>query len=195
MEYSESQARLIQAQRKSPEVGALGFRLQVQKLLVIVELLMGEIPSRQVFNTAEYQKPLTPYFQIVQCAKSGDMEKFRQLITQYQKVFQADKNLTLVQRLRHTVIKFGLKKINISYSKISIPDIKKRLGLDSVEETEHIVAKAIRDGVIDAVLNHDKQWMESLPITDVYASNDPQHMLDKRIRFCMDLHNDAIKGL
>jgi 26S proteasome regulatory subunit N3 len=123
------------------------------------------------------------------------MEKFRQLITQYQKVFQADKNLTLVQRLRHTVIKFGLKKINISYSKISIPDIKKRLGLDSVEETEHIVAKAIRDGVIDAVLNHDKQWMESLPITDVYASNDPQIMLDKRIRFCMDLHNDAIKGL
>jgi 26S proteasome regulatory subunit N3 len=37
--------------------------------------------------------------------------------------------------------------------------------------------------------------MESLPITDVYASNDPQFMLDKRIRFCMDLHNDAIKGL
>lgn len=110
-------------------------------------------------------------------------------------MFIADKNLTLVQRLRHTVIKFGLKKINISYSKISIPDIKKRLGLDSVEETEHIVAKAIRDGVIDAVLNHDKQWMESLPITDVYASNDPQFMLDKRIRFCMDLHNDAIKGL
>lgn len=83
MEYSESQARLIQAQRKSPEVGALGFRLQVQKLLVIVELLMGEIPSRQVFNTAEFQKPLLPYFQIVQCAKSGDMEKFRQLITRY----------------------------------------------------------------------------------------------------------------
>lgn len=46
MEYSEAQARLIQAQRKSPEVGALGFRLQVQKLLVLVELLMGEIPSR-----------------------------------------------------------------------------------------------------------------------------------------------------
>jgi 26S proteasome regulatory subunit N3 len=54
MEYSESQARLIQAQRKSPEVGALGFRLQVQKLLVLVELLMGEIPSRQVFNQADF---------------------------------------------------------------------------------------------------------------------------------------------
>ena len=27
MEYSEAQARLIQAQRKSPEIGALGFRV------------------------------------------------------------------------------------------------------------------------------------------------------------------------
>ena len=156
MEYSEAQARLIQAQRKSPEIGALGFRVQVQKLLILVELLMGEIPSRQVFNQADYVKPLAPYFQIVSCAKSGDMEKFRQLVNQNEKVFKADKTLTLVQRLRHTVIKFGLKKINISYSKISLNDIKRKLGLESVEETEHIVAKAIRDGVIDAVIDHDK---------------------------------------
>ena len=101
----------------------------------------------------------------------------------------------MVQRLRHTVIKFGLKKINISYSKISLLDIRKKLGLESVEETEHIVAKAIRDGVIDAVIDHDKQWISSLSHTDVYASNDPQAMLDKRIRFCMDLHNDAVKAL
>ena len=58
-------------------------------------------------------------------------------------------------RLRHTVIKFGLKKINISYSKISLEDIRKKLSLEKNEETEQIVAKAIRDGVIDAVLDHD----------------------------------------
>lgn len=49
LEYSEAQASLIQALRKAPEVGALGFRIQAQKLLVIVELLMGEIPQRSVF--------------------------------------------------------------------------------------------------------------------------------------------------
>jgi 26S proteasome regulatory subunit N3 len=67
----------------------------------------------------------------------------------------------LIQRLRHTVIKFGLKKINISYSKISIKDILAKLGLDTVEETEQIVSKAIRDGVIDALLDHDNMWMKS----------------------------------
>lgn len=51
-------------------------------------------------------------------------------------MFQADKVLSLIGRLKHTVIKFGLKKINISYSKISLADIATKLNLESVEETE-----------------------------------------------------------
>jgi 26S proteasome regulatory subunit N3 len=57
------------------------------------------------------------------------------------------------------------------------------------------VAKAIRDGVIDAIINHDEGFMQSRESSDVYTSNDPQRMLDKRIKFCMDLHNDAVKAL
>lgn len=139
--------------------------------------------------------PLAPYFAIVSTAKSGDMKKFQQQMLQYKNVFVSDNNLTLVQRLRHTVIKFGLKKINISYSKISLEDIRIKLMLGTTEETEHIVAKAIRDGVIDATINHDQQFIQSSALTDVYQSNDPQFILDKRIKFCMDLHTDAVKAL
>jgi 26S proteasome regulatory subunit N3 len=64
-----------------------------------------------------------------------------------------------------------------------------------VEETEQVVAKAIRDGVIDATLNHENGWMSSLQLVDVYTSNDPQNILNKRIRYCMDLHTDAVKAL
>ena len=46
LEYSEAQARLYQALRKGPEVGAKGFRGQVQKLLIITELLMGGNPKQ-----------------------------------------------------------------------------------------------------------------------------------------------------
>lgn len=173
LEYSEAQASLIQALRKGPEIGAVGFRVQVQKLLVIVDLLMGEIPARSLFNQADFQKPLSPYFQIVNCVKQGDMEKFRKLLEKYHKVFQSDKNLTLVHRLKHTVIKFGLKKINISYSKISLGDIQQKLSLENDGETEQIVAKAIRDGVIDATLSHEFQNMSSNQLLDVYTSNDP----------------------
>lgn len=156
LEYSEAQASLIQSLRKAPEVGAVGFRVHAQKLLVIVELLMGEIPNRQVFNQKDFQKPLFPYYQIVHSVKQGDMEKFNALVVRYQGLFNADKVLSLIHRLKHTVIKFGLKKINISYSKISLADIASKLSLESVEETEQIVAKAIRDGVIDATINHDE---------------------------------------
>jgi 26S proteasome regulatory subunit N3 len=162
---------------------------------VIVELLMGEIPHRSLFANKDFQKHLVPYLQIVNCVKQGEMEKFRQLLKNNAKVFNADKNMALVHRLKHTVIKFGLKKINIAYSRISLKDIMEKLGLESVEETEQIVAKAIRDGVIEATLNHDEMTMQSLSVTDQYASNEPQQLLSKRIEFCMTLHNDAVKGL
>jgi len=64
------------------------------------------------------------------------METFKKILNQYEKIFVADKNYTLIMRLKHTVLKFGLKKLNISYSKISMKDIKQKLNLESEEETE-----------------------------------------------------------
>jgi len=57
------------------------------------------------------------------------------------------------------------------------------------------VSKAIRDGVIDATINHDEQYIKSLALTDVYSSNEPQNILHKRIKFCMETRNDAVKAL
>ena len=116
---------------------------------------MGEIPSRAIFDIADFKKPLYPYFLIVNCVKQGDMDKFKQLLQKYSGLFEVDKTLSQVHRLQHTVIKFGLKKINVAYSKIAISDVKAKLSLESNEETEQIIAKAIRDGVIDASIDHD----------------------------------------
>ena len=123
------------------------------------------------------------------------MDGFTKVVNKYEQIFRGDKNYSLILRLKHTVLKFGLKKLNISYSKISIKDIQTKLGLDSVDETEQIVAKAIRDGVIDAVIDHDHSFMVSSKATDIYESNDPQMMLHKRIKYCMELHSDAVKAL
>jgi len=123
------------------------------------------------------------------------METFKKILTKYEQIFIADQNFNLITRLKHTVLKFGLKKLNISYSKISMVDIQNKLKLDSVEETEQIVAKAIRDGVIDAIIDHDQGFMRSKEVSDIYTSNQPQNMLEKRIKFCMELHKDAVKAL
>ena len=47
----------------------------------------------------------------------------------------------LIIRLRHNVIKAGVRMINLSYSRISLTDIAQKLQLDSSEDAEFIVAK------------------------------------------------------
>ena len=50
----------------------------------------------------------------------------------------------LIVRLRHNVIRAGLRRISLAYSRISLADVASKLGLPNVEDTESIVAKAIR---------------------------------------------------
>ena len=47
----------------------------------------------------------------------------------------------LIIRLRHNVIKAGVRMIKLSYSRISLTDIAQKLQLDSPEDAEFIVAK------------------------------------------------------
>ncbi len=51
--------------------------------------------------------------------------------------------------------------MSLSYSRISLRDICLKLLLDSEEDAEYIVAKAIRDGVIDASIDHEHGHMRS----------------------------------
>lgn len=78
-------------------------------------------------------------------------------------------------RLHHLVIKTGLRKINLSYSRISLKDVALKLNLDAKSDVEFIIAKVIllnfiiylnylsikciRDGVINAKIDHENQHL------------------------------------
>lgn len=49
----------------------------------------------------------------------------------------------------------------MSYSRISLQDVMHKLSLDSIEDTEFIVAKAIADGVIDADIDRKQKFVHS----------------------------------
>jgi 26S proteasome regulatory subunit N3 len=94
--------------------------------------------------------------------------KFQETLALQSDVFRADKVFTLILRLRHNVIKAGVRRISLAYSRISLKDICLKLQLDSEEDAEFIVAKvnnvlfqAIRDGVIDAIIDHEKGTVSS----------------------------------
>jgi len=180
---------------KAPQSSAVGFRQQVHKLACIVQLLMGEIPERPTFRQPGLKKALRPYLQLTQAVRIGDLTAFHDVINTFGNEFRADKTYTLIQRLRSNVIKTGLRKINVSYSRISFADICAKLHLESVEDAEFIVAKAIRDGVISATIDHAGGFIQSKENIDIYSTQEPQAAFHKRITFCLNTHNEAVKAM
>lgn len=195
LEYSDAHKNLLQAIRKAPQNGAIGFKQTVHKLAIIVELLMGEIPDRSLFREPTLRRSLAPYFQLTQAVRSGDLNRFGIVIENYGPKFQADHTFTLIIRLRHNVIKTGMRMISLSYSRICLADIAKKLNSDDSQDAEYIAAKAIRDGVIEAKINHEGGFLQSKETTDVYCTPEPQAAFHQRIAFCLDIYNQSIKAM
>lgn len=196
LDYTESHRNLQHAIRKAPQTPATaGFQQAVYKVSVIVQLLMGEIPERSIFRLKTIRKSLIPYLHIVQAVRVGDLGKFQDTLAKYGDKFRSDKTYTLILRLRHNVIKTGIRMISLSYSRISMHDICRKLRLDSEEDAEFIVAKAIRDGVLDATLDREKAFMQSKEIVDIYSTNEPQSAFHQRIAFCLEHHNNSVKAM
>lgn len=112
-----------------------------------------------------------------------------------EELFKKDKNYTLIQRLRRIVIKTGLRKINLSYSRIHLSDICKKLHLENTEDVAAIVAKAIRDGVIDGTIEFEGGFLQSKENLDLYSTDEPSEAFHKRIVFCLDIHNESLKAM
>jgi 26S proteasome regulatory subunit N3 len=196
LEYGDAHEKLKSSLRKAPQnAGVADFRRTVQKLLVIVSLLMGEVPDRSTFGLADYRVALAPYLALTIAVREGNLVEFNKVVAEHRETFIADKMLTLVIRLSHSVIKTGLRRINLSYSRISMVDICNRLALDSPTSAESVCAKAIRDGVIDAVIDHEQGWLTSKERSDVYATNEPQRAFHQRVEFCLAVRNEAVKAM
>lgn len=195
LDYTESKDNLQQALRKAP-AGAKGFRITLHKWLCMVNLLLGEIPERTHFTTPGMRRALKPYFNLTQAIRKGDLKAFQQVAQQYWANFLEDKTHNLIVRLQHNVIRTGLRNISKAYSKISLQDVSQILGLNGgVEEVECIVAKAVRDGAIDAKIDHTNQWMVTSEASDIYSTFEPQQAFHSRIMFCLNLHNEAVKAM
>lgn len=76
--------------------------------------------------------------------RTGNLAKFNEVLEKFGSKFQSENTYTLIIRLRHNVIKTGVRMISLSYSRISLSDIAQKLMLDSPEDAEYIVAKVRR---------------------------------------------------
>ena len=229
LDYSDAFATLTEAIRKAPSNTALGFRVLVQKFAIIVQMLMGEIPERSIFKHPEMKGHLHPYLQLtqvrsyvdflqwgrltrmLQAVNGGDTRNYEEIVQRHSTIFKEDHTYTLVLRLRQNVIRTGLRKICMSYSRIGFNDIATRLHLSSPFDAAFLCAKAIRDGVIEAELDYAEGSLRSqvcwsaIPQTihcvlrnsqesmDIYSTMEPHQAFEKRIQFCLNIHSEAVK--
>ena len=195
LEYTSAYSNLSQCLRKAPTNTGLGFRIAAQRLLIVVQLLMGEIPDRHVFFTKGMKAELSPYLAITQAVRQGDLGVFTKIVTEHTSRLQLDGTHTLISRLAQQVVKAGLRKLHISYSRLSLQDVADRLGLPSATSAEFVVAKAVRDGVLDATIHHEEAYVQSHDLVDVYATKEPAEAFHRRIAYCLTTHNDAVRAM
>merc|ERR1711993_64153 len=199
LDYSEAHKHLVQSLRKAPS-SAIGFRHTVHKLSTVVQLLLGNIPERQLFLQPANKEALAPYFELTKAVRSGELDKFQHIKNKYISQFKEDRTFTLILRLHHNVIKTAIRRISLAYSRISLKDVAKKLSLGANDNPDHIaaeyiIAKAIKDGVIEATLDHENGWMQSKENTDIYCTREPQLQFHERIQFCLDMHNQSVKAM
>jgi len=102
-------------------------------------MLMGDVPD--VKKYIGNLKEMNAYCNLIKAVSQGSLDYFNQVLNENKKLFLADKNYNLIQKLRYVVIKVGLRKINLSYTRISLADMSQKLHLESQLETEYIVGK------------------------------------------------------
>mmetsp|Transcript_41552 Transcript_41552/g.97248 ORF Transcript_41552/g.97248 Transcript_41552/m.97248 type:complete len:265 (-) Transcript_41552:51-845(-) len=195
LEYTNAFAKLSQGLRKAPTNTGLAFRITVQRLLVVVQLLMGEIPERSIFFQSGMRAALAPYLQITHAVRIGDLQVFESAVSKNSSTLRSDGTYTLISRLAHSVVKAGLRRLAVSYSRIGLADIASRLSLDGALSAEFVCAKAIRDGVIDATIDHKERFLKSHELVDVYATTEPQEAFHRRITYCLNTHNEAVRAM
>merc|ERR1712226_1361437 len=108
---------------------------------------------------------------------------------------KVDDTYTLISRLAQQVVKAGLRKLHVSYSRLSLQDVADRLGLPSATSAEFVVAKDVRDGVLDATIHHEEAYVQSHDLVDVYATKEPAEAFHRRIAYCLTTHNDAVRAM
>jgi 26S proteasome regulatory subunit N3 len=194
LDYSEAANSVQQALRKAPE-RALGFRIAATKLQLVISLLLGEIPCRSDFLQQGMKDALAPYLQLTSCVRFGNLGRFQQITQQHAEQFEFDRTYTLILRVRQNVIKTGLRRICQAYSTIGFADLCVKLALDNPEDAEYIVAKSIRDGVIDATIDHEKGHLVSSETVDVYSTNEPLAAFQRRVTFLNATHIEAKRAM
>jgi 26S proteasome regulatory subunit N3 len=198
--YAVAQDHLEQAARKiPPRPTVTGFLQAVNRVLIVVVLLRLGTPDRSLFRQQSMRKALSAYLHLARAVLTGDLAEFQSVTVRCAERFTADLTLSLVQRLHQNVLRTGLKRLSIAYSRIPLVDIMTKLSLPSVDDAAYVVMKSIKDGTIEGHLESDANsgagYYVAAESPLAYYTSGAQATFDQRILGLDRLHNECIKSM
>uniref|UniRef100_A0A914H384 PCI domain-containing protein n=1 Tax=Globodera rostochiensis TaxID=31243 RepID=A0A914H384_GLORO len=198
--YKAAQKHFEVALRKAPQDGAVGFKQEVNKWIVLVKLVMGEIPERSLFRAAELRHVLAPYLLLTQAVRLGDVAGFDKTKKEFECTFVKDRTGALVERIHQSVIRTAIRRISTTYSHIYVKDMAKKLKLNEQEAHEAVI-KAIKEGIVRAQLIAadpsvgGERYVKFSTTDDEYRGVEPRREYDARVNELLELYNQAVKAL
>jgi 26S proteasome regulatory subunit N3 len=64
LQYGDAAQYFQLSLRKAPQDSAIGFKQNINKWVVVISLLRGEIPERAIFRASIHRVTLAPYLQL-----------------------------------------------------------------------------------------------------------------------------------
>lgn len=189
-----------EALRKAPEKrgknyskGLEKYLLFVKKHLIVLELLLNDTPSPKMF---EEEPKLWQYKKLVKLVLNGYTEQFENLLTKEKTNFQNDLVYPLMKQMHSIVIRNGLKKLSLAYTKISSNDILKKIHISKEEnfELNSFLTKS-KEHIENFAIDQKNEIIEFVKTKEVYSDFKIREMLLSRVKHLNSLDEQVIKSL
>lgn len=145
----EARSEVIMAMRLSPHGKlSVGFEQHLQRLSLVIDLLLMDIPPRSIFRLPKMEKMLISggYLDLCRAVRIGDYPAYKQLLIDKAAIFSSDSMTVLVGLLERSVLASGLKRITKAYGRIRLYDVCSKLSLSSLESCLEMIKSSIEDG-------------------------------------------------
>ncbi|KAI1715472.1 PCI domain-containing protein [Ditylenchus destructor] len=102
------------------------------------------------------------------------------------------------KHLREVSTKKDIRNIALTYSRIYVRDVAKKLGVPQ-NDAVYLIIKAIKEETIRGTLVYDaakdEYYLQTSETENLYETDEPQIAFDARIRTCLDLYIAAVKRI
>ena len=184
---------LRKASEDTTKKGLNAFKASAKKLKIVLQLLVNDPISHNWLN--ENKIPVH-YMSLVGAVNRGDNVQFNELIHANRVSFEKDKVMRLLDEMRSVVTKNALKKLSVSYSKISIKDVLAKLGVGNNPDFDlNAFLTKSREDLPEFTIDHKNLSIEFTQKLDNYYNSQTRESLIQRIRHLQGLEEQVNKSL